>query len=153
MKKANMISSLIILSISIVYVIEAKKMPMSDGLSPGAGFIPFWIGIFMVLLSASLFIKSIKIKNTLGKTIFLKKGQGLRDIAYITFSLFAYSALINLLGYQISTFIFLIFLFKAAGRYTYKFSFGLSIIVTFALYGIFEYWLEMALPAGRIAIF
>lgn len=148
-----MISSLIILLFSIAFVIGAKKMPMSDGLSPGPGFIPFWIGIFMVILSVSLLIKGIRTKALVGNTIFLKKKQGLRDIAYITFSLFAYCAFINLLGYQISTFIFLIFLFKAAGRYTYKFSFGLSIIVTFALYGIFEYWLEMALPAGRIAIF
>jgi len=153
MKKGDLISSAILLLVSLVYVIEAKKLPMSDGLSPGGGFIPFWIGLFMALLSAFLFLKSLKMRTTVGQTIFLKKGQGLRDIGYITISLFVYLGCIHLLGFRVSTFLFLAFLFKSVGRYGYVFSCGLSFLATLTLYGIFEYWLGMLFPEGRIVPF
>jgi putative tricarboxylic transport membrane protein len=151
MKKDDLISSAVLILVSIVYVIEARKLPMSDGLSPGPGFIPFWIGLSMALLSVSLFLKSLKTKPKKGgSTVFPKKGQGLKDIGYITLSLFAYLGLIHLFGFRISTFLFLAFLFKSVGRYGYGFSCSLSLLSTAALYGIFEYWLGMPFPTGRI---
>ncbi len=153
MKKGELTSSAILILVSRVYVIEANKLPMSDGLSPGPGFIPFWIGLFMVLLSAFLLLKAIINKSTNVQTIFLKKGKGLRDIAYIAISLFAYLGCIHLFGFRISTFLFLAFLFKCVGRYGYPVSCGISFLATLILYGIFEYWLEMPFPAGWIGIF
>ena len=153
MKKGDLISSAILFLVSLVYVIEARKLPMSDGLSPGAGFIPFWVGLAVLFLSAFLLLKSLRMKSTVGQTIFLKKGQGLRDIAYITISLFAYLIWIHFFGFRVSTFLFIAFLFKSVGRYGYGFSCGISLLSTLALYGIFEYWLEMPFPAGRIPLF
>jgi len=154
MKKDDLVSSAVLILVSLVYVIEARKLPMSDGLSPGGGFIPFWIGLAMVLLSAVLFLKSLKRKGKGGdSTVFPKKGQGRKDIGYITLSLFAYLGCIHLFGFRVSTFFFLAFLFKSVGRYGYGFSCSLSLLSTAALYGIFEYWLGMPFPEGRIAPF
>jgi putative tricarboxylic transport membrane protein len=153
MKKGDLISSAILFLVSLAYVIEARKLPMSDGLSPGAGFIPFWIGLAVLVLSAFLFLQSLGRKSAAGQTIFLKKGKGLRDIAYITVSLFAFLICIHFFGFRVSTFLFLAFLFKSVGRYGYGFSCGVSLLATLILYGIFEYWLEMPFPAGRIPLF
>jgi len=153
MKKGDLIISAILFLVSLVYVIEARKLPMSDGLSPGAGFIPFGVGLSVLFLSAFLFLKSLKMKTTVGQTVFLKKEQGLRDLAYIMISLFIYLVGIHFFGFRVSTFLFLAFLFKSVGRYGYAFSCGISLLTTLTLYGIFEYWLEMPFPAGRVVLF
>jgi putative tricarboxylic transport membrane protein len=153
MKKANIVTSLILFLLSGYFAVESRKLPMSDGLSPGAGFLPFWIGVFMGGLSILLFIQSIRMDPSTGKRVFLKKDQGLRDIVWITSSLFAYCGCILLIGYPISTFLFLLFLLKVVGRYGYKISLGISAGLTAALYGIFESWLDMAFPAGVVRFF
>ena len=154
MKKNDLTCSAVLILVSLVYVVEARKLPMSDGWSPGPGFIPLWIGLAMVLLSVLLLLKSLKTKAQGGvKSVFPKKGQGLRDIGFITLSLFAYVGCIHLLGFRVSTFFFLAFLFKSVGRYGYGFSCGLSFLSTAALYGIFELWLGMLFPEGKMALF
>jgi len=154
MKKNDLICSGVLTGVSLVYVIEARKLPMSDGLSPGPGFIPLWIGLAMALLSFLLLLSSLK-KGAKGrdKPVFPRKGQGLKDIGYITLSLFAYLGCIHFFGFRVSTFLFLAFLFKSVGKYGYGFSCGLSLLSTAALYGIFEFWLEMPFPEARITFF
>lgn len=148
MKRANIIGALIILLFSVLFTVEAKKMPLFEGASPGPGFIPFWIGGLVMILSFGLLLQSLRMDPQKGKVPFMEKKHGLKDIVYITLSLFAYCGLILLVGYPISTFLFLLFLMKAVGKYSYKFSLGISIMSTAALQGIFNYWLEMALPKG-----
>ena len=153
MKKASIIASLLLLAFSGFFVIEGGKMPMADGLSPGAGFVPFWVGVFTAGLSLVLLIQSLRNKTSTGKNFFSEKPQGLKDIVYILFSLFGYCGFILLIGYSIATFLFLFFLLKVVGKYGPKASLGLSAVTTGVLYGIFEAWLEMPFPEGVIHLF
>lgn len=123
-------------------------MPLFEGASPGPGFVPFWIGIMVMILSFCLLLQSRRMDPHKGRAPFMGKKHGLMDTVSITLSLFAYGGLILLFGYPISTFLFLFFSLKVVGKYTYKFSFGISIISTVVLQGIFNYWLEMAFPSG-----
>jgi hypothetical protein len=153
MKKANIIASLLLLAFASFFVIEGGKMPMADGLSPGAGFVPFWVGAFTWFLSLLLLIQSVRSKTLPEKKFFSEKSQGLKDIVYISSSLFAYCGFILLVGYSMATFLFLFFLFKVVGKYGLRASFGLSAGTAAALYGIFEAWLDMAFPAGVVNLF
>jgi putative tricarboxylic transport membrane protein len=151
-QKANIIGALILVTISLIFTIEAIKMPIFEGASPGPGFVPLGIGLLILILSIILLFQSLIMDPLKGKTPFMGKKHGLRDILIITFSLFAYSGCILLLGYPLSTLLFLFFLLKGVGKYSNRFSLGVSAIVTMALYGIFQYWLEMAFPEGIFPI-
>jgi len=153
MKKANVIASLLLLAFAGFFVIEGGKMPMADGLSPGAGFVPFWVGAFTGFLALLLLIQSVRSKTLTGRKFFSEKSQGLKDIVYIIFSLFVYCGFILLMGYPVATFLFLFFLLKGVGKYGPRASLGLSAGITAALYGIFEAWLDMAFPPGVVHLF
>lgn len=148
MKKANLIASLILLALSGFFVVEALKMPLFEMASPGPGFVPLGTGVLIMILSFSLLVKSLRIAPQKTRIPFMEKKHGLKDILKITISLFAYCAFILLIGYPMATFLFLFFLLKVVGKYSYKFSLGTSVVATAALQGIFNYWLEMAFPVG-----
>lgn len=148
MKKANIVGALGLLFFSILYIFEAIKMPIFERQSPGPGFIPFCIGILVMIFSSILLLQNLRSDYQKGKSPFMEKKEGLKTIAYIIIFLFAYCGFMILVGYPISTFFFLLFFLRVVGKYSYKFSFKISIVATAALHGIFAYWLDMAFPIG-----
>ncbi len=151
MKKANIIGALVIVTFSLAFTIEASRMPIFEGHSPGPGFVPLIVGILTLALSVALVFQSIMMNTGNANVPFMKKREGLRDILIITVSLFAYAGCIYLLGYSITTFLFIFTLLKIVGKYKYQFSLTVSAITTIVLYAIFQYWLDLVFPAGIFA--
>ena len=151
MKKANIIGALVIVTFSLAFTIEASKMPLFEGQSPGPGFVPLMVGILTLALSGALVFQSVMMNAGKANVPFMKNREGLRDILIITVSLFAYAGCIYLLGFSITTFLFLFTLLKVVGKYKYQFSLTVSAITTIVLYAIFQYWLDLVFPTGIFA--
>ncbi len=64
MFRALPIVSFCFLVLGGVYLAGSLELPMGSAARPGAGLYPFLVGITLVALSAPLFIRSLKLKET-----------------------------------------------------------------------------------------
>ena len=83
---------------------QSKKLSLGVPRAPGPGFFPFYLGLLLTAVALIILVQGIKQKS-LSREIGLSKGRVIMALATI----FAYSLILEPLGYLLSTF-FLIFL-------------------------------------------
>jgi putative tricarboxylic transport membrane protein len=112
---------------------------------PGPGFLPFILACILVVLSLALIASQWKKRG--GKAPFWPDGSWLRPLlGTVAFALYAF--LIDLLGFLLTTFIFLVLWMWLIENIAWRQIAAVSIGVTVVLYLIFGYFLEVPLPGG-----
>jgi putative tricarboxylic transport membrane protein len=149
MRKADRITGIITLIFS-GYVIAASSGMSRQGQSfgPGVGFLPFWLGVVMAILSVLLVLKSGKLPAGETKKIFPARGP-LLSIAAVMAGLAVYILLIEVLGFLVDTFLFVVFLLGGVEREKLRMALPVAILTSGALYIIFRVLLEVTLPKNR----
>ncbi len=116
--------------------------------TPGPGFITFLAGAILTLLSLVLFISSTKSKRSGQSLRSLWEGRQTGKAFYILGLLVAYMFLMTPLGFLLSTFLLLIFLFRVQATYSVMKVIFLSAGSTIVSMIIFDLWLGVQLPRG-----
>jgi putative tricarboxylic transport membrane protein len=149
MKKAEMITGVFLLLLSGAVIWGALQMPPSASFGPGAGFLPFWLGVLLAVLATILFVSAWRRpateKDT--KSIFPGK-QALLTVSLVMGGLAGYILLIEVLGYLVNTFLFVFFLMKAVQREKWPLTLGVSVGTTVGLFLIFQVLLRITLPSN-----
>ncbi len=152
MKKARVISSVILLLFSIFFLFECKKLSHSGGLSAGLtlgpDFLPYALGILMLFLSILLFIQSIILGKEKKNKRFFPKWEGLKRIFCILGGLLGYVLFFERLGFILSTFLCLLLIMILLKRRRFLTIIIVSLTVTFGLYGLFITLLGISFPRG-----
>jgi len=135
------------IGISIFVCLESVHSEIGTYQSPGAGFFPFWSGITLGIFALILIAKSwIEKKET--KVMDLWKGKEWDKVILTLTSLLIYALLLPRLGYLITTFGLMAFLFSLIGRPRLWIQ-GVSALITMLVtYIIFYVWLKVQLPKG-----
>lgn len=152
MKRLDQFTGAVLFVFSVYYLFEASKMPMEAGKAPGAGWLPAVLAMLMAFLAALLVISSARRSTLDDQVVSWPRGRGLANNLAILGGLAASVALLQIAGYLISTFLFLLGLLLFLGRYSWKFSTAISALSTTVLYWVFKIWLEIPLPPGIINI-
>ena len=118
--------------------------------TPGPGFITFLAGAILSLLSVILFISSTRGKGAGESLHSLWEGRQTGKALYILGLLVAYMFLVTPLGFLLSTFLLLIFLFRVQAAYSLRKVIFLSAAATVASLVVFDVWLGVQLPRGFI---
>jgi putative tricarboxylic transport membrane protein len=117
MKKYHIIPTLFWMGLSLFVMIFSYRLGLGGFHNPGPGLTPFLLGLLLLPISLYLIIKSV-----------LKKGEGdktadegwdqtnYKKIGLVLVALFAYSFLLERLGFLITTWIFLFLLFRSVGN-------------------------------------
>ena len=149
MKKAEMITGVFLLFLSGAVIWGALQMPPSASFGPGAGFLPFWLGVLLAVLATILFVSALRRPATEkdDKSIFPGK-QALLTVALVMGGLTAYIFLIEVLGYLLNTFLFVLFLMKVVQREKWPLTLGVSVGTTVGLFLIFQVLLRITLPSN-----
>jgi putative tricarboxylic transport membrane protein len=116
--------------------------------SPGPGFFPFFLGSIFFLMSFLHGCKLVFRKNREGRKT--EEGAARKDtlkLGLLVFSLLMYALLLDALGYQITTFLVLVLLFKIAGNKSWFRVILYSGISLAATYFFFTY-LGVRFPTG-----
>jgi putative tricarboxylic transport membrane protein len=116
--------------------------------APGPGFITFLAGSILTVLSVILFASSAKGKTSGQSLRSLWEGRQTGRAAYILGLLVAYMVLVNPLGFLLSTFLLLFFLFRVQGAYSLGKVLCLSAASTIGSIVVFDLWLGVQLPRG-----
>ncbi len=148
MRNTDQSSSLFWLVIGIGIALFSLKYGVGTFHEPGPGFITFFAGTTLTILSLALFFSSLRDHKNRSKLQSLWTGLETGKILYVIALLVAYIFLLKPLGFLISTFFLLFLLFRVKGTYRLKTIFLMSLLVTVGSYLIFEIWLKAQLPKG-----
>jgi putative tricarboxylic transport membrane protein len=148
MRNPDQPSSLFWLVAGIGIVFGSLKYGFGSLQAPGAGFITFFAGAILALLSACLLVSSLRSQESGTGLGILWKGLEARKVLYVLTLLVIYTLLLKHLGFLISTFLLiLLFLVKAIIHYSVSCLF----LVTAGSYLVFQVWLKVQLPKGILA--
>lgn len=149
MKKADLITGIVLLVLSGYVIQESWQMPASATFAPGAGFLPFWLGVVLAVFATILLITGWhrRAAEKDSKTLFPGK-QALLAIALVLVGLAGYILLIEVLGYLVDTFLLIVFLMKVVEREKWPLTLMIAVITTAALFITFQFLLQIKLPSN-----
>jgi putative tricarboxylic transport membrane protein len=136
------------LALSIFLCIESIQAGFGSFRYPGPGFLPFCSGVVLGTFAIILLIISILKRKGEETVKNLWKGIELNKVIVIVISLLAYAALLTSLGYLITTFVLMVFLFGRIGTTRLWIRVASAFIAAVGSYMAFHVWLEVQLPKG-----
>jgi putative tricarboxylic transport membrane protein len=149
MKRKEAISAIVLLSFSIAISYQAGHYPFGTVSKVGPGFVPFYLGIVLAVLSISILIKTILKPKEEGRPAEGASGKRkLVRVFLVFFSMAAYAFLIDKLGFPITTFLFTLVLFKFIESYGWVSSTLGALGTSLGNYLIFDLWLQCQFPKG-----
>jgi putative tricarboxylic transport membrane protein len=152
MKSRDIVGSLFWLIIGIGVCYSGYDLDLGTLQEPGSGFIFFWVGVIMVGLSIGIFMGTLKKAAAPGEFKAIWTQIHWKKIILVIVALFLYGFAFMPLGFILSTFLLLIFLFKAVEPQRWSVAILGSVISTLTAYGVFQVWLGSQLPSGILGI-
>jgi putative tricarboxylic transport membrane protein len=156
MKKYARADGLIWVILGIGMCVGSIKLKLGNFRTPGPGFMPFLagasLGIFgLILIFSTTFARlgeGEEAKNE--KTSVIWNWKKLMNPFLTLLILFIYLLLLEPLGFVITTFICLLFLFKLSEPKKWLRPFILSVSTSIVSYLLFSVWLQCQFPRGLI---
>ena len=137
-------SGLFLFALSLFILWEALRVGLGNFSAPGSGFLPFGAGAILAGLSLILVRRGWGARDTL-------KSHSRRVILALA-SLFAYSLVLEPLGFVVATFFLAGILFHLGKPRPWWMLLGMTALVTFFSYLIFGVLLHVYFPKGFLGI-
>ncbi len=123
----------------------ATRLGLGSVTEPGVGFIFFWSGLILVILSLIVLADSIRSSED---TVREMGEMNWAKIALVLLSLLLYAFFLERLGFVLTTFVLMSFLLGCIEGTNWIRSLGVAGAAALASYAIFELWLKIRLPKG-----
>jgi len=151
MKKADQWSGFFLLILSALICWGAYDLPYGKVRDPGPGFLPWWLGVILGMMSIALLLKSAWQKGeakTLGD---ISRGKIRWAKIFLTLlALLLFASLLDTVGFLILSFLFLTCLLRFIEPQPWKSVIGWAIAGSVSFYLIFEVWLVLRFPKGPL---
>ncbi len=130
-------------------MIESVRLSLDTIHNPGPGFVPFFLGLSLALLSiSSFFAPNRQVKSE----AFWNNWQKGKPIFYIFASLGIYLLLFRIAGFFIDTFLLLVYLMKLSGQKGYRRALTISALTIIFVYILFYQFLAIPFPRGLLGV-
>ena len=123
----------------------ATRLGLGSVTEPGVGFIFFWSGLILVILSLIVLADSIRSSED---TVREMGEMNWAKIALVLLSLLLYAFFLERLGFVLTTFVLMSFLLGCIEGTNWIRSLGVAGAAALASYAIFELSLKIRLPKG-----
>jgi Tripartite tricarboxylate transporter TctB family len=151
MKTLDKTSSLFWLLVSIVVFAESVRLGVGTLQNPGRGFMTLGASGILGILSLVLFLQTALRKETSEAKPFFA-GNFPKRIVFVLVALVIYSRVMPALGYLISTFLLMAFLFWILERKRIPLVLASSLAATLVTYFVFSKWLNCQFPEGLLGL-
>lgn len=151
MQKTDFVSGLFFLVFAGLICILSYRVQIGTLYQPGPGFLFFYCGLALGLMSLAMVLRSVNGRRTWKPLALPFRGTNLKKVIPIVLSVFLYVALLEQLGFFLSTFLELFFLLKIIEKKSWRISLVTCFSVTACCYLLFEFWLEAQLPRGFLS--
>jgi putative tricarboxylic transport membrane protein len=144
-KKTKIIVAFFWIALGVLVCYGATRLGVGTVTEPGSGFIFFWSGLILVMLSLAVLVESLC--STEGIV------QGTREmnwvkIALVLLSLLLYAFFLERLGFVLTTFLLLSFMLGWIEQANWTRSLGIAAVAALGSFAVFELWLKIRLPKG-----
>ncbi len=132
MPNKDIISSLFWTTCGGLIIMASLRLPLGAPHNPGPGFLPFLVGVLMLLLSAALLVRSFRSrgeKTTGPAAVSSKKFKLIATAAALFLFAFAFPRL----GFLITTIPLMIFLPRVIGELSWKVSLAIGFLTSLAI--------------------
>ncbi len=146
MGKNDRYTSILYGAFGLFIAFEGYRLELGTLRAPKPGFLVFWGGIALFILSLVLFIQTFLLRETEERAIW--KNVRWQKAAKLTAALFLYAIVLRWLGFLLSTFLLLLYLFKCLEPQRWRIALILSIVSTALCYWVFGVLFELRFPEG-----
>jgi putative tricarboxylic transport membrane protein len=149
MKTLDKTSSFFWLLVSIAVFVESVRLGVGTLPNPGRGFMTLGASGILGILSLALFLQACLRKDT-GERGQILAGSFPKKVLLVLAALAVYSRVMPTLGYLISTFLLMAFLFWVLERRRIPLALASSVAATLVTYLVFSKWLNCQFPEGLL---
>jgi putative tricarboxylic transport membrane protein len=132
-------------ALGILVCYEATRLGLGSVTEPGSGFIFFWSGLILVILSLMVLAEGLRSTEEI---VHETRDMNWVKIALVLLSLVLYAFFLERLGFVLTTFVLLCFLLGWIERTNWTRSLGIATAAALGSFAIFELWLKIRLPKG-----
>lgn len=152
MKRPNQIAGIVLLLFSAFMAREAFDMTYYTPLGPGPGFFPFWVSVFIGLLSAIVLFQATFHRSDPMPEDFFPSRFGYYRVAAVTFGMIFVVVAMESLGFRLAMLPFLLFMLYALGKQNLLVTSLVALAGSFGVFYVFNDWLQVPLPIGMFGI-
>ncbi len=152
MKSRDSFSSLFWLAIGAGVCYGGYDLELGTLRDPGSGFMFFWVGVIMMGLSLSIFVRALREKQEASEIKSIWSGVQWQKIVAVLIALFLYAYSFEILGFIPGTILLLVFLFKAIEPQRWSMAILGAVVSSLAAYVVFQVWLGCQLPKGLLSL-
>jgi hypothetical protein len=146
MKKADLVTGVILLILSGYVIEESLRMPPAVSFELGMGSLPLWLGLTLAVLAVILIVSAWRRpRDPKDRSPFPAK-NALISVTLVLAGLAGYIFLMEWLGFIADTFLLVVFLLKGVEREQWPMTLMVAALTTGALYIVFEALLTIGLP-------
>ena len=149
MRRADQVAGTILLIFSLVLMQGSRRMPPSATFGPGAGFLPFWLGALLALLSILLIVNAFRRPVVSATKPVFPSARALRTVGAAIAGLAVYILTLEILGFLVGTGLLTAFLLGAVEREKWQTTILVAVLNSAGLYLVFHVLLGVNLPANR----
>lgn len=141
-------SALFFSLLGIAVIAGGLRLGFGQWQNPGQGFMAVLAGIALTFLSGAwMALTIVKHEKIVPKSFFVSR-QSRRYVSLILLSLMLYALILNTFGFPLTTFLFLVFLFRVIKPQSWKRTLITAVIVSIASFILFEMLLKVQFPQG-----
>jgi hypothetical protein len=151
--RSDCVSSIVLIVFSVAVCYQASQYPFGEIRRIGPGFVPFYSGMILGLLSLCIFLRSL-LHRIQESPIPLEKltRTKLVRVFSVLFLMLAYPFLISRLGFFLTTFLFCLIVFKYVESFKWTASLFGALGTSIFMYLVFSFWLQCQFPKGWLGI-
>lgn len=135
----------VLLAFGLIALAEARKLRLGSIARPGPGFFPVVLAAAFSLVCVALLVVALRTSDTIAPP---GARLGWPKVVATMATLFVYAFALERVGFVITTFVLLLFFFKALERQRWATALAGSLATAFVTYLVFKVWLQVQLPAG-----
>ena len=153
MRKANLWVAVFLFVIGAIVMFDAVRLGWrwDPGFGPGAGYLPFYLALGVLICQAIIIVKQIKQlqKEGAGKKPLIQEG-GLKPILWVLIPSTIMVVLTSVIGLHFAAFVFIFFYMRAVGKISWLECALVSVLIPVSLYIIFDRLFLIPLPDGML---
>jgi putative tricarboxylic transport membrane protein len=144
--------SLVWMALGLGQCFESWRLGLGTVSEPESGFMPFVLGLVIILLAGLLFLESyVAWKHAPARKGSLWAEVHWRRILWVSLLLLGYSLLLPKIGYLVATFLLTVFLLRGAEPMKWVTTLVIGFLTSVITYYVFGVWLSVPFPRGILS--